>query len=121
MLSFIKIATLWIDSESSSKLQTQQRYSKVFPYGKVAHLSNKINLSSRQDLNEEFRRKVIKQIKIRVEVLQSKIKSKMDMFYVMRHMCKKTYAWANLDGYSFKSIITDWFSSWEIFWNRQKD
>ena len=72
-----------------SKYQTPQRYSNVVPFGKVTHSSNKTNLSSRLDQNEEFRREVVEQVKIRVEELQSKMKSKSDMFYVMRHMCKE--------------------------------
>ena len=87
--SFIKRTAFIKDSESSSKYQTPQRYSNVVPFGKVTHSSNKTNLSSRLDQNEEFRREVVEQVKIRVEELQSKMKGKSDMFYVMRHMCKE--------------------------------
>ena len=90
--SFIKRTAFTKDSDSSNKYQTPQRYSNVVPFGKVAHSSNKTNLSSRQDQNEEFRREVVEQVKIRVEELQSKMKSKSDMFYVMRHMCKKYFS-----------------------------
>ena len=87
--SFIKRTAFIKDSESSSKYQTPQRYSNVVLFGKVTHSSNKTNLSSRLDQNEEFRWEVVEQVKIRVEELQSKMKGKSDMFYLMRHMCKE--------------------------------
>ena len=67
--SFIKRTAFTKDSESSNKYQTPQRYSNFAPFGKVAYSSNKTNLSSRQDQNEEFRREVVEQVKIRVEEL----------------------------------------------------
>ena len=38
---------------------------------------------------KSFRQEIVEQVKVRVEELQSRMKSKSDMFYVMRHMCKK--------------------------------
>ena len=32
---------------------------------------------------------VVQQVKVRVKELQSKMKRKSDIFYMMRHMCKK--------------------------------
>ena len=87
--SFIKRTAFTQDSESPSKYQTPQRNQNFAPFGEVSRSSNKTNLHPRQDLNEEFRREVVEQVRIRVEELQSKMKSKSDMFYVMRHMCKK--------------------------------
>ena len=87
--SFIKRTAFTQDSESPSKYQTPQRNPNFAPFGEVSRSSNKTNLPPRQDLNEEFRREVVEQVRIRVEELQSKMKSKSDMFYVMRHMCKK--------------------------------
>ena len=62
--SFIKRTAFAKDSESSNKYQTPQRYTNVVLFGKVAHSSNKTNLSSRQDQNEEFRWEVVEKVKI---------------------------------------------------------
>ena len=80
--SFLKRTAFTRDSESNDKYQTPQRYPN-------AALFDKTSSPSRQDRNEEFRQEIVQQVKVRVEELQSRMKSKSDMFYVMRHMCKK--------------------------------
>ena len=47
--------------------------------------------SSRQDLDEKFRQEILQTVKVRVEELQSKMKSKSDMYYVLRHMCNLSH------------------------------
>ena len=46
---------------------------------------------SRQDLDEKFRQEILQTVKVRVEELQSKMKSKSDMYYVLRHMCNLSH------------------------------
>ena len=79
--SFLKRTAFTRDSESNDKYQTPQRCPD-------AVFSVKPPSPSRKDSNEKFRQKVVQQVKVRVEELQSRMKSKSDMFYVMRHMCK---------------------------------
>ena len=87
--SFIKRTTLTRDSESSSRYITPQKFQNVASFGQVSNSSNKPNSSLRKDPNEAYRQEIVQQVRVRVEELQSKMKSKSDMFYVMRHMCKK--------------------------------
>ena len=87
--SFTKRAGLTRDTESSSKFQTPQRYQNAISYNQNMSSSNKAQFSSQRDLNEEFRQEVVQLVKVRVEELQSKMKSKSDMYYVLRHMCKR--------------------------------
>ena len=89
--SFVKRAAFTRDSDSSSKYQTPQKYLNATSFSKALGPSNRLNSSSIQDSNEIFRQEVVEQIKVRVEELQSKMKSKSDLFYVMRHMCKKRF------------------------------
>ena len=55
---------------------------------------------------KSFRQEIVQQVKVRVEELQLRMKSESDMFYVMRHMCKK-YLWINL---------LRWLSSPRVRW-----
>ena len=89
--NFIKRAAFTRDSDSSSKYQTPQKYLNAPSFSKTLGPSNRLNSSSIQDSNEIFRQEVVEQVKVRVEELQSKMKSKSDMFYVIRHMCKKCF------------------------------
>ena len=87
--SFTRRTGLTRDTESSSKFQTPQRYQNAISYNQNISSSNRAPFSSQRDLNEEFRQEVVQLVKVRVEELQSKMKSKSDMYYVLRHMCKK--------------------------------
>ena len=89
--SFIKRAAFTRDLDSSSKYQTPQKYLNAPSFSKTLGPSNRLNSSSIQDSNEIFRQEVVEKIKVRVEELQLKMKSKSDMFYVMKHMCKKCF------------------------------
>ena len=89
--SFIKRAAFARDSDSPSKYQTPQKYLNAPSFSKTLGPSIRLNSPSIQDSNEIFRQEVVEQVKVRVEELQSKMKSKSDMFYVMRHMCKKCF------------------------------
>ena len=79
--SFLKRTAFTRDSESNDKYKTPQKCPD-------AVFSVKPPSPSRKDSNEKFRQEVVQQVKVRVEELQSRMKSKSDMFYVMRHMCK---------------------------------
>ena len=79
------------DSELSSKFKTPQGYVNEVKFGKSTNSSNKVPLSSKRDANEDLNQEIIQLVKVRVEELQSKMKSKSDMFYVLRHMCKIFY------------------------------
>ena len=79
------------DSELSSKFKTPQGYVNEVKFGKCTNSSNKVYLSSKRDANEDLNQEIIQLVKVRVEELQSKMKSKSDMFYVLRHMCKIFY------------------------------
>ena len=87
--NFTRRTGLTRDTESSSKFQTPQRYQNAISYNQNISSSNRAPFSSQRDLNEEFRQEVVQLVKVRVEELQSKMKSKSDMYYVLRHMCKK--------------------------------
>ena len=97
--SFLKRKAFTKDSESSTKYQTPQSYPNAYPFGKTSS-------PSRKDKMKSFRQEIVEQVKVRVEELQSKMKSKSDMFYVMRHMGKK-YLWINL---------LRWLSSLRVRW-----
>ena len=87
--SFLKRTAFTRDSESHDKYQTPQRYRDPALSTKSPSSSSRADFHLRQDSNERFRQEVVQQVKVRVEELQSRMKSKIDMFYVMRHMCKK--------------------------------
>ena len=87
--SFLKRSAFTRDSDLHDKYQTPQKYPDAPLSIKSPSPSTRAYLPSRQDSNERFRQEVVQQVKVRVEELQSKMKSKSDMFYVMRHMCKK--------------------------------
>ena len=87
--SFTRRTGLTRDTESFSKFQTPQRYQNAISYNQNISSSNRAPFSSQRDLNEEFRQEVVQLVKVRVEELQSKMKSKSNMYYVLRHMCKK--------------------------------
>lgn len=87
--SFVKRSAFTRDSDASSKFQTPYRYSSEVSFGKASDFSSKAFTSLRRDPSEVIRQDVVEQVKVRIEELQSKMKSKSDMFYVMRHMCKK--------------------------------
>ena len=87
--SFLKRTAYTRDSESHDKYQTPQRCPDDALSVKSPSPSSRAHFPSRQDSNERFRQEVVQQVKVRVEELQSRMKSKSDMFYVMRHMCKK--------------------------------
>ena len=87
------------DSEVSSKFKTPQGYVNEIKFGKSTNSSNKVPLSSKRDADEDLNQEIIQLVKVRVEELQSKMKSKSDMFYVLRHMCKIFYCLSILCGY----------------------
>ena len=87
--SFLKRTAFTKDSESHDKYQTPQRYPDPALSVKSPSPSSRADFPLRQDSKERFRQEVVQQVKVRVEELQSRMKSKSDMFYVMRHMCKK--------------------------------
>ena len=87
--SFLKRTAFTRDSEPHDKYQTPQRCPDDALSVKPPSPSSRAHFPSRQDSNERFKKEVVQQVKVRVEELQSRIKSKSDMFYVMRHMCKK--------------------------------
>ena len=89
--SFTRRTGLTRDTESYSKFQTPQRYQNAILYNQNISFSNREPFSSQRDPNEEFRQEVVQLVKVRVEEHQSKMKSKSDMYYVLRHMCRKLY------------------------------
>ena len=103
--SFIKTA-LTRDSELSSRYITPLKFQNVASFGQVSNSSNKPNSPLRKDPDEAYRQEIVQQVRVRVEELQSKMKSKSDMFYVMRHMCKE-YLYLN----QFR-----WVPSSRIWW-----
>ena len=86
--SFMRRGELTRDTDSSNKFWTPQKYQNTAPYNQNLSSFDRRPFTSQRDLNEEFRQEVVQQVKVRVEELQSKMKSKSDMFYVLRHMCK---------------------------------
>ena len=87
--SFVQKAQRIRNTQPSSKFVTPQRQNVVVPLNLHSNSSNSASFPSREELNEEFRQGIVQNVKVRVEQLQSKMKSKNDMFYVLRHMCKQ--------------------------------
>ena len=91
--SLLRKTALTRDTEPSNKFQNYQRYSSMIPFDHSSGSSSRTPLSQQRDINEEIRKEVVQLVKVRVEELQSKMKSKSDMFYVLRHMCRRFYCW----------------------------
>ena len=117
--SFLKRTAFTRDSESHDKYQTPQRYPDPALSVKSPSPSSRAHFTLRQDSNERFRQEVVQQVKVRVEELQSRMKSKSDMFYVMRHMCKKWSCLNRLRWVSFSRIrwlpdsVHEGYSNWD--------
>ena len=86
--SFARMADITRDSEISSRFYTPQKPSNSSSLNSQTNSFNRMLFSSDKDLEEELRQGIVQNVKVRIEELQSKMKSKSDMFYVLRHMCK---------------------------------
>ena len=86
--SFARMADITRDSEISSRFYTPQKPSNSSSLNSQTNSFNRMLFSSDKDLEEELRQGIVQNVKVRIKELQSKMKSKSDMFYVLRHMCK---------------------------------
>ena len=71
------------------KTQSHQASIKLHKAIRMHTLLVKLQVLPEKIKMKSFRQEIVEQVKVRVEELQSRMKSKSDMFYVMRHMCKK--------------------------------
>ena len=75
------------DFGSPAIYRTPQKYSIASKYAQNKDSTSESFALKEREMEEDFRKEIIKNVRIRVEELQSKMKSKSDMYYVLRHMC----------------------------------